>query len=105
MKRLLPYGILGVLTVAGVAWAGTQAIDQKNLMFSMSLLKVAPGHLIEFDNSDDTPHNVTIVGDGLLLNSGLQAPGQSFSVRLIKPGVYTVFCGIHPHMKMTVLVE
>jgi plastocyanin len=99
------YGILGVLAGAGVAWAGTQTIDQKNLKFSMSVLKVAPGHLVEFDNSDDTPHNVTIVGNGLLLNSGLQAPGQSFSVRLIKPGVYTVSCGIHPHMKMIVLVE
>jgi plastocyanin len=105
MRRFLSLGILGVLAVAGVAWAGTQAIDQKDLRFSANLLKVAPGRLIEFDNSDDTPHNVTVIGDGLFLNSGLQAPGQPFTVRLVKPGVYSVICGIHPHMRMTVIVE
>ena len=105
MRLFLSLGMLGVLAVASVAWAGTQAVDQKNLRFSASSLTVARDHLIEFDNSDDTWHNVTIVGDGLMLSSGLQAPGEPFKVRLGKPGVYNVTCGLHPKMKMTVVVD
>lgn len=93
------------LSIAGAAWAATHTVDQKNLKFSVSELTVAKGDSIEFTNSDDTTHNITISGAGFTANSGLQRPGQPFRVPLVKAGVYKVTCGIHPRMRMTVIVQ
>jgi cytochrome c peroxidase len=98
-------GIVGVLGIATAAWAGTFVVDQKNLKFSVRELKISKGDSIEFTNSDDTSHNITITGQGFTANSGLQAPGQPFKVPLVKTGAYKVSCGIHPNMRMTVIVE
>ena len=96
---------LAVLALAGAAWASAFTVDQKNLKFSVRELKIAKGDSVEFTNSDDTSHNITISGQGLTLNSGLQAPGQPFKAPFAKAGVYKVSCGIHPNMRMTVVVE
>ena len=98
-------GAVGVLALAGAAWAAAVTVDQKNLKFSVRELKIAKGDSVEFTNSDDTSHNITISGQGLTLNSGLQAPGRPFKAPFTKAGVYKVSCGIHPNMRMTVVVE
>ena len=98
-------GVVGVLGLATAAWAGTLIVDQKNLKFSVRELKIAKGDSVEFTNSDDTSHNITITGQGFTANSGLQAPGQPFKAPFVKTGVYKVSCGIHPNMRMTVIVE
>ena len=98
-------GAAGVLALATAAWAGTLSVDQKNLKFSVRELTISKGDSVEFTNSDDTSHNITITGAGFTANSGLQKPGQPFKVPLVKAGVYKVSCGIHPNMRMTVTVE
>jgi cytochrome c peroxidase len=98
-------GLVGVLGLATAAWAGTLTVDQKNLKFSVRELKIAKGDSVEFTNSDDTSHNITITGQGFTANSGLQAPGQPFKAPFVKAGTYKVSCGIHPNMRMTVIVE
>ena len=105
MSRRLARGVAGALALAGAAWAGTLTVDQKNLKFSVRELKIAKGDSIEFTNSDDTSHNITITGQGFTANSGLQAPGRPFKAPFVKAGVYKVSCGIHPNMRMTVVVE
>jgi cytochrome c peroxidase len=106
LVRIYAVGALvGVLALATAAWAGTLIVDQKNLKFSVRELKIAKGDSVEFTNSDDTSHNITITGQGFTANSGLQAPGQPFKAPFVKAGVYKVSCGIHPNMRMTVIVE
>jgi cytochrome c peroxidase len=92
-------------SLAGAAWASVQTVDQRNLKFSVKVLTIARGDSVEFTNSDDTSHNITISGPGFSVNSGLQTPGQPFRAPLVKPGVYKVSCGIHPNMRMTIIVE
>jgi cytochrome c peroxidase len=104
-KAYVGLALVGVLALAGAAWAGTITVDQKNLRFSVKELKIAHGDSIEFTNSDDTSHNITITGAGFTANSGLQAPGRPFKAPFVKPGAYKVSCGIHPNMRMTVIVE
>ena len=48
---------------------------------------------------------ITVKGDGVNLNGGLQQPGAEFRVPFAKPGVYEVSCGIHPKMKLDVTVK
>ena len=103
LEVVLGLGLAFVL--AGAAFAATATVDQRNLRFSVKLLKLAKGDAVEFTNNDDTNHNITVTGPGFRLNSGLQAPGQPFKVPLVKAGTYQVSCGIHPNMRMTIVVE
>ncbi|MDP9008563.1 MAG: cupredoxin domain-containing protein [Pseudomonadota bacterium] len=106
MKRFVPGVAVLVLGVAGMAFAGAvQTVDQRNMKFSVATLTVNKGDVVDFMNSDDTSHNITISGDGFSVSSGLQKPGVDFKVPLVKPGIYHVTCGIHPKMKMTLIVE
>lgn len=92
--------------LAGLALAGDSVtVGQKGLRFSTSELTVTKDQAIVFLNNDTTAHNITVVGEGLTLNGGLQAPGAQFRVPSLKPGTYAVSCGIHPKMKLTLTVK
>ena len=80
-------------------------VTQKGLRFSESALTVDKGQAINFMNDDTTAHNITVSGEGVSINGGLQAPGASTRIPFAKPGVYAISCGIHPKMKMTVTVK
>jgi cytochrome c peroxidase len=105
LRAYVVVGVVGVLAIATAAWAASLNVDQKNLKFSVRELRIAKGDSVVFTNSDDTSHNITITGQGFTANSGLQAPGQPFKAPFAKAGVYKVSCGIHPNMRMTVVVE
>ncbi len=105
MKRFLIAGAIVVATAGAAMAAGTETVDQKNLKFSVPALKVGKGDVVVFTNNDDTQHNITISGDGFSVSSGMQPPGKDFKVPMVKPGTYRVTCGIHPNMKMVLVVE
>ena len=102
----IPLAILAILGLADSALA-TQVIriDQKNLSFNTNFLTIAKGTKVIFGNSDATSHNILITGPGVIFNSGLQRPGVVFTAPFGKPGTYHVSCGIHPRMKLTVVVK
>ncbi|HEY2684481.1 MAG TPA: plastocyanin/azurin family copper-binding protein [Steroidobacteraceae bacterium] len=80
-------------------------VTQKGLQFSVEELTVKKGQTVVFVNDDRTAHNITVSGQGLNLNGGLQQPGAEFKVPFAKPGVYQVSCGIHPKMKLSITVQ
>ena len=80
-------------------------VTQKGLQFSIEELSVTKGQVVTFVNDDRTAHNITVSGEGMNLNGGLQQPGADFKVPFAKPGTYSVSCGIHPKMKMTITVK
>ncbi|HEX4196681.1 MAG TPA: plastocyanin/azurin family copper-binding protein [Caulobacteraceae bacterium] len=85
--------------------AGLVVVDQHKLQFSLSTVTMRVGDRLRFDNSDRVNHNVLISLGGVRTNSGLQKPGEPFEVPMLRAGVYQVTCGIHPRMRMTVIVE
>lgn len=92
--------------IASASWAASILIvDQKGLTFSTSQLIAKKGDIISFTNNDSTSHNILVTGNGIRLNSGLQRPGVAFNAPFLKEGAYQVTCGIHPKMKMTVVVK
>jgi cytochrome c peroxidase len=90
---------------ASVPAAAPITITQKGLQFSSAELSVGKGQVVTFVNDDRTAHNITVKGDGVNLNGGLQQPGGQFSVPFSKSGTYEVSCGIHPKMKLEVTVK
>lgn len=79
---------------------------QKDLMFSPGLLPVQVGTTIEFPNLDDTYHNIFSYSPAKRFDLGRYRPderpipSQTFDT----PGLVTLRCDIHEHMRGLVLV-
>jgi len=71
-------------------------------------LAVRPGQPLFFNNVDAVPHTVTAgtpeapaLAD---FDSGLLTPGSNYEVSFDEPGVYSLFCTLHPDMVAQVTV-
>ena len=72
-------------------------------------LEVTVGQPLFFNNVDSVPHTVTAgtPNEPLLdrFDSGLLTPGSNFEVTFDEPGVYSLFCTLHPDMVASVTVD
>ncbi len=72
-------------------------------------LEVRVGQPLFFNNVDSVPHTVTAgtPADPDLdeFDSGLLTPGSNFALSFDRPGVYSLFCTLHPDMVADVTVE
>jgi hypothetical protein len=79
---------------------------QNDLMFTPSLLAVQVGTRVEFPNLDDTYHNIFSYSPAKRFDLGryrsdeLPVPSELFDV----PGLVTLRCDIHEHMRALILV-
>lgn len=84
----------------------TKVIIQKNLTFDPLLLPVEAGTRIEFPNLDDTYHNVFSYSPAKRFDFGRYrrddrpVPSKVFD----QPGLVTLRCDIHEHMRALILV-
>jgi plastocyanin len=83
-----------------------QEITQKDLTFIPALLPVRVGTKVEFPNLDDTYHNIFSYSPAKRFDLGRYraderpVPTQVFD----KPGLVTLRCDIHEHMRGLILV-
>ena len=75
----------------------------KNFMFAPMSLTVKAGSTVTWKNLDGEPH--TVVNDSGLFRSSALDQNDTFKFKFDKPGVYRIFCGIHPNMKETITVQ
>ncbi|MFN3255579.1 MAG: plastocyanin/azurin family copper-binding protein [Ilumatobacter sp.] len=72
-------------------------------------LNVTVGQSLFFNNVDAVPHTVssgTFESPALdEFDSGLLAPGTNYELSFDEPGVYSLFCTLHPDMVATVNVD
>jgi plastocyanin len=72
-------------------------------------LDVVVGQPLFFNNVDSVPHTVTAGTPAsprlTEFDSGLLTPGSNFAVTFDAPGVYSLFCTLHPDMVANVTVE
>jgi plastocyanin len=94
----------GILAMTAVA-ATDVAVVQKGRMFSTAALTIPQGSTVRFTNEDEFPHQLNIAGPEMHLVSDLQEPGAVIPVQFAQPGLFTVRCGIHPRMRLTLTVE
>ncbi|MBB5546095.1 hypothetical protein A8H39_40990 [Paraburkholderia fungorum] len=89
------------LSVAQAQTPNTVVI--KNFMFSPMELTVKAGSTVTWKNLDGEPH--TVVNDAGMFRSAALDQNDTYQFKFDKPGVYKIFCGIHPNMKETITVQ
>ncbi len=81
-----------------------EVVTMKSKAFTPHVLAVGVGTTVEFPNEDPILHNVfSVSGEGFDL--GLYKRPKSGSRTFEKPGVYTIYCNIHPQMSALVVVR
>ena len=84
---------------------GPAVMDQYAKQFVPNVLYVRVGQPVEFRNSEDMPHNVTVMrrGSGAeVFNVGTE-PQQKHVHTFDRIGQYDVTCDIHPGMQATLI--
>lgn len=85
--------------------AGPAVMDQYAKQFVPNVLYVRVGQPVEFRNSEDMPHNVTVLrrGSGAeVFNVGTE-PQQKYVHTFDRIGQFDVTCDIHPGMQATLI--
>ena len=84
----------------------TKQVAQKDLTFAPALLPIEVGTKVEFPNLDDTYHNVFSYSPAKRFDLGRYPPGEKPTPFQIfdKPGLVTLRCDIHEHMRALILV-
>lgn len=81
-----------------------EVVTMKSKAFAPHVLAIGTGTTVDFPNEDPILHNVfSVSGEGFDL--GLYKRPKSGSRTFDKPGVYTLYCNIHPQMSATVVVR
>src|SRR5215469_8562982 len=99
-RTFIPAIASGILVAALAATSpAAQAQDAnqiviKNFMFSPMSLTVKAGTTVTWKNMDGEPH--TVVNDAGVFHSAALDQNDTYQFKFDKPGVYKVFCGIHP---------
>jgi plastocyanin len=75
----------------------------KNFMFTPTDLTIKAGTTVTWKNLDGEPH--LVVNDAGLFRSPALDQDDTFQFKFDKPGVYKIFCSIHPNMRATVTVQ
>jgi plastocyanin len=81
-------------------------VGQRDKQFSRDKMTINRGDRITFVNDDTVAHNIFVTDPtNKTRNSGVQEPGENATLAFDVPGTYSVECGIHPDMHMTVVVK
>lgn len=92
--------------LGGAAQAETIVIKQRGRTFEPAAVEITAGDTIRIVN-DDSPllHHAYLDTPAFSFDIGEQEAGQSSDVVFPVAGVFDVFCGIHPKMKLRVTVR
>lgn len=86
--------------------AGTAEVTQREMEFIPALLPIQVGTKVEFPNEDNTYHNIFSYSPTKRFDLGRYRPEERPipSVVFDKPGLVTLRCDIHDHMRGLILV-
>jgi len=84
----------------------TKEVEQKDLTFIPALLPIEVGTKVQFPNLDDQYHNIFSYSPAKRFDLGRYRPEERPipSVTFDKPGLVTLRCDIHEHMRGLILV-
>ncbi|MEX2414820.1 MAG: cupredoxin family copper-binding protein [Paenibacillaceae bacterium] len=86
-----------------VAMAKTHKVEIVNFAFSPASLEISVGDIVEFTNLDAVKHSA--VEDNGMFDTGLLAKGESKLITFSEAGEFAYYCGPHPDMRASIIVE
>lgn len=112
-KRLrYALGTGGVLAILGAvqAQAGLSQVVgivvERSMTFGFQQIVLRPGGSVVLENEDATAvHHPYIESEDATRDFGDQEPGSRTTMTFPDRGTFDVVCGIHPRMKLTVIVR
>jgi len=102
IARLALAATIAAALTGAPARATDTAVKISNFTFNPPQLTVKAGTTVTWTNEDDIPH--TIVSPPAIRSKALDSDDK-FSFTFTTPGTYKYFCGLHPHMTGTIVVE
>lgn len=75
-----------------------------NFAFSPREVTVEVGATVRWTNKDDVPHTATATDKPREFDSKTLDTDDRYSHAFARPGTYTYFCAVHPHMTGKVIV-
>lgn len=81
----------------------TAEVKIDNFSFAPATITVSAGTTVRWTNRDDIPH--TVVSDDQSYQSKALDTDDEYTHTFTKPGTYSYFCSIHPHMTGKVVVQ
>jgi amicyanin len=84
------------------AHAAQLEVKIDNFTFGPQKLRVKVGDTVTWINQDDIPH--TVVSIGHFRSKALDSEDK-YSFTFTAPGAFEYFCGLHPHMQGSIVVE
>ena len=96
---------LGASAGSGLG-AALYQVSQKGRAFQPGELTIRRGETVQIVNDDgDLLHHAYVDSERFSFDSGDQEPGSKTDVLFPVAGTFSVLCGIHPKMKLTVHVD
>jgi len=83
---------------------GKATIQHRNKTFIPHVVAIPPGSTIAFPNDDPIFHNAFSLSPPEPFDMGLYRAGATRHRQFDRPGVYHVFCNIHPQMSAFLVV-
>jgi plastocyanin len=84
--------------------AGSFTLRQSKKTFQPRVLAITTGSTVKFPNDDSVFHNVFSLNRPEPFDLGLYRAGAWKSQTFTAPGIYRVFCDIHPQMAAVIVV-
>ena len=89
------------VSIRGAEAQGGAAVSIVDFAFEPATLEIPAGTTVTWTNNGRVPHTVS---DSGAFNSGLMAPGATFSLTFDTAGSYPYFCKIHPQVMTGTIV-
>lgn len=83
----------------------TQQVGQRGRQFTPRAVALRPGETLALVNDDTRTHTIRIDDPRFSHSSGTQEPGDTVAIAFPEVGRLEVTCGIHPEMRLDVVVS
>lgn len=106
--------VVGALLLGGIAVSGTNQtsdvaatwVSQRGREFMPGHVTIQRGETLNIVNDDgDFTHHAYVDTPAFSFDSSDQQPGKSVQIRFTRSGEFNVLCGIHPKMRLNVIVK
>ena len=84
--------------------SGPGIVSIAEFLFGPETVQVIKGQVVNWTNTDDSPHQVTVQGSSTL-RTPVILKGQSVAMQFDHPGTYNYICGLHTGMKGKIEVK